>query len=168
METLITTVILAKGTAVNPAQAVEFESVTALRAFSGVLFNAHSEASRLQSAVSLVHEAAHMALFAYSPKEGVVTNSPTERYVSPLRTDPRPLEGIFHQSFVLARMMYGLGLLRESTDASAEESDFASNFINCSVPRFNDAVETLNRHARLTPQGAKALEASKHFVNSLG
>jgi len=168
MEALVSTVILARGTVVDQAEPAEFESVTALRAFSGVLFNAHSEASSLQCAISLIHESAHMALFAYSPSEGVVTNPPTERYTSPLRTDARPVEGIFHQSFVLARMIYGMDMLRSAPEATAARCDFADSFVVYNIPRFNDAVETLHKHASLTPQGAKALEASRDFVKSLG
>ncbi|MBL6431916.1 MAG: hypothetical protein HPM95_15385 [Alphaproteobacteria bacterium] len=51
-----------------------------------------------------MHEAAHGTLFAMSPVEFYVFNPENERYSSPLRLDPRPLDGIYHATFVLARM----------------------------------------------------------------
>lgn len=167
MDALINTVILAKGIQVAGDEPGEFESVTALRAFGAILFNADSTASRLQCVVSLIHEHAHTVLFAHSPNEGVVTNSPDERYTSPLRSDARPVEGIFHQSFVLARMIYGMDLLRKSDSVSPHQADFANEFIDFNVPRFSDAVETLNRHAKFTPQGLDAIGSSIAYVDTL-
>ncbi len=168
MEALVSTVILATGVQVVGDEPREFESVTALRAFGAVLFNADSVASRLQCVVSLIHEHAHMVLFAHSPNEGVVTNSPDERYVSPLRSDARPVEGIFHQSFVLARMIYGMNLLRKLDTASQHQHDFADEFIAQNVPRFMDAFETLHQHARFTSQGLDVLNSSKAYMDTLG
>lgn len=168
MEALVSTVILATGIQVAGDEPGEFESVTALRAFGAVLFNADSTASRLQCVVSLIHEHAHMVLFAHSPNEGVVTNSPDERYVSPLRCDARPVEGIFHQSFVLARMIYGMNLLRKLDTVSQHQRDFADEFIAHNVPRFMDAFDTLHRHAQFTPQGLDVIESSKAYMDTLG
>ena len=117
--------------------------------------------------MSLIHEHAHTVLFAHSPNEGVVSNHPDERYVSPLRSDARPMEGIFHQSFVLARMIYGMDLLRKSQSASQYELDFADMFIAYNVPRYNDAVESLHKHARFTPEGLEAMESSQAYVATL-
>ncbi|MEO9877662.1 MAG: HEXXH motif-containing putative peptide modification protein [Anderseniella sp.] len=167
MDALVNTVILATGIQVAGDEPGEFESVTALRAFGAVLFNADSTATRLQCVVSLIHEHAHMVLFAHSPNEGVVTNSPDERYVSPLRSDARPVEGIFHQSFVLARMIYGMDLLRKSDTVSQHQHDFANEFIGHNVPRFTDAVETLHRHARFTPQGLDVIRSSEAYIDAL-
>lgn len=168
MDALVTGVILANGIQVAGDEPGEFESVTALRAFGAVLFNAESTASRLQCAVSLIHEHAHLVLFAHSPNEGVVSNSRDERYVSPLRSDARPVEGIFHQSFVLARMIYGMDRLRNWDAASQYQRDFADEFIAHNVPRFNDAAETLHEHARFTPQGLEALGSSEAYIATLG
>jgi HEXXH motif-containing protein len=167
MSELVTTVFLARGIPACEDAAGEFESVSALRAFGGVLFNAESMASRLQCAVSLIHEHAHVALFAISPKEGVVTNGRDERYTSPLRSEPRPVEGIFHQCFVLARMLYGMDLLRGSDRSDRDEVSFAEAFIAYNVPRFNDAVETLQQHAQFTPEGEAVFKASRAYVSNL-
>lgn len=168
MRELITTVIIARGIALNDSSTGQvFESSTALRAFGGVLLNADYAGSVVAAATTLIHEEAHTLLFALSPNEGVVLNPDSERYSSPLREDPRPLEGIFHQTFVLARMIYGMDLLRSSAGASPTECDFACGFMQQNMPRFEDAVTTVRCHARLTDAGEMALRAAENHMATI-
>lgn len=62
----------------------------------------------------LVHEIAHLQLYVLSMKDVLVLNSPDERFPAPLRTDPRPMFGNFHATFVLARMLRIFRRLAES------------------------------------------------------
>ena len=167
MKELLTTVIITRGVARSSAAADQlFESSTALRAFGGMLLNAAYAGSVVEAATVLIHETAHTALFALSPKEGVVLNPESERYSSPLREEPRPLEGIFHQVFVLARMIYGMELLRSANGSSQAECDLASEFIEYNVPRFRDAVATVHHHAQLTDAGHMALAAAENYMET--
>ncbi len=165
MRELVTTIIIAHGTALNdtcPPQV--FETSTALRAFGGVLLNADYSGSVLDAVTSLIHEEAHTVLFAVSPNDGVVENPDNERYSSPLREGLRPLEGIFHQAFVVARMIYGMNLLRSSTGASQTECDFACGFVRSNIPCFEDAATTIRRHARLTDAGEMVFQAAENHM----
>jgi hypothetical protein len=44
----------------------------------------------------LAHESSHNLLFGFSADESLVENSPEELFPSPLRMDPRPMDGICH------------------------------------------------------------------------
>ena len=52
----------------------------------------------------IVHEASHGDLNMLLATDAMFTNPPEETYMSPLRPDPRPMFGVFHQLFVLMRL----------------------------------------------------------------
>lgn len=53
----------------------------------------------------IVHELSHIRLFALAFFDELVLNPREEcKYEAPIRDDPRPMYGVFHASFVLARM----------------------------------------------------------------
>jgi HEXXH motif-containing protein len=54
----------------------------------------------------LTHEAAHSLLLGYTLGAPLVESDPAERFSSPLREDLRPMDGIVHATYVLARMHY--------------------------------------------------------------
>ena len=166
LDELVTTVILARGVAAKDESELmaPFEGASALRAFGAIMLDGQPDQSVVDCAASLMHEAAHIALFALSPMEGVVTNTDDERHESPLRTDARPLEGVFHATFVLARMVYGMESLLSSGYLSPAERDVAIDIVTASRPLFFDGVETLRRHGKFTRAGAAALGAAESYM----
>ena len=52
----------------------------------------------------IIHEASHIHLNCLMVDDPLILNLPTERYISPLRPDPRPMLGVFHATFVSARI----------------------------------------------------------------
>jgi len=168
LDELVTTVILARGVAANDESELmaPFEGASALRAFGAIMLDGQPDQTLVDCAASLIHEESHIALFALSPMEGVVTNADDERHESPLRTDSRPLEGVFHATFVLARMVYGMESLLSSGCLSGSESDVAADIINASRPLFFDGLKTLRRHGKFTPDGAAALEAAESYMGA--
>lgn len=156
-----------KPTEINEDPESSFDGASALRAFGSVLQNVSLQNSVFDRALSLVHETSHHVLFAHSPKDGVVTNSPEELYSSPLRVDPRPMEGIHHATFVLARMALVAKLLLESGLLSKQDNELARETIADSRTLFADGMETLDQHAAYTPPGAQAIAEAQAFMASL-
>lgn len=74
--------------------------------WGAMILNSARQQTRPQMAESLAHEAAHATLLGCTLGEPMVRNDPALRYRSPLRADPRPMDGLVHASFVLARMMW--------------------------------------------------------------
>ncbi|MCC5611945.1 hypothetical protein LC612_35740 [Nostoc sp. CHAB 5834] len=58
----------------------------------------------LQLAEELIHESSHVRLNVSHALEPLFVNDNSEIYTSPLRFDPRPMFGVFHQMFVLCRL----------------------------------------------------------------
>jgi len=166
LEEVITTVILARGvpTGDTSTSVAPFEGASALRAFGAIVLDVRPDPSVVNCATSLIHEEAHSTLYALSPMEGVVTNADDERHSSPLRDDPRPLEGIFHATFVIARIIYAMETMLDSGGLSSEDQRVAVENLEDSRPLFFDGLATLRRHANLTPAGDAALEAAETYM----
>lgn len=166
LEELVTTVILAHRGSLrdDPSLIGPFAGASALRSFGAVLVDVEPDLTIINCAVTLIHEAAHHALFAFAPMESVVTNKDNERYSSPLRDDMRPLEGIFHATFVIARIIYGLEAMLSSGRLSAAEERLAAEALDFHRPLFFEGVEKVHRHGKLTPSGEIALEATESYM----
>ncbi len=166
LEELVTTIILARRVPIETTSRLlpPFEGASALRSFGAILLDVESDQTDMHCAITFIHEEAHQALFAFSPMESVVTNEYDERYPHPLRDDPRPLEGIFHATFVLARIVYGMEAMLSSGRLSSAEKSLAATISKTNQPLFFEALETVRRHGKLTPQGEAALEVTESYM----
>lgn len=166
IEELATTVILARGIlkADEEAPIEPFQGASALRAFGAIMFDATPDPTLVECAAYLVHEQAHNVLFALSPMDGVVTNPDAERFTSPLRDDPRPLEGIHHATFVLARIVYAMQAMIDSGLLEAADRALAAEIAATNRPLFFDGLETLRRHGDMTEPGEAALGAAETYM----
>jgi HEXXH motif-containing protein len=70
--------------------------------------------NRVEIAEAIVHETSHTLLFGLGMGKPLVENADEDRFPSPLRTDLRPMDGVVHASFVLARMHYTVTRLLRS------------------------------------------------------
>jgi HEXXH motif-containing protein len=111
-----------------------------------------------------VHEAAHTLLTALAVEEPLVKNPRGARYRSPVRTDPRPMEGIYHATFVLARTCWfhraavaneGLPqvLRKQAEQAAGQDSRY-----------FLDGFATLMAQAKLSGLGRALIDDAARFV----
>ena len=79
-------------------------SATCARTFGAIFVSTEETAEALRMFEVLVHESAHHAL---SLRERFTTfvDNPDDTASHPLRPDPRPLHGVLHAAFVLARLV---------------------------------------------------------------
>ncbi len=126
------------------------EGVTSPRFFGNVYLRlAHPEEDPfLFYFEHLIHEASHLHLYAMMGEDPLVLNEESERFPSPLRADLRPMSGLFHAEFVLARIVRGL---RKLCATSVNEG--AALQLKHSEKLFRDGYETVDRYAKLTESG---------------
>ncbi|MFI4933216.1 MAG: aKG-HExxH-type peptide beta-hydroxylase [Caulobacterales bacterium] len=132
------------------------------------ILNADRLCDRLTTAVSLAHETAHTYLFGLARGGRLVDNDDDERHASPLRREPRPMEGVAHATFVLARMIYVLEALIGSGRLRPEEVPQAHNQLRHSQEAFDDGLATVLAHARFTPAGAAAFAQVQRYMHARG
>lgn len=107
---------------------VRAEGVTSfshLETHGAIFINADRLLDPRGFAEELVHEASHVRLNAAAALTSVVEAHHAEaRYKTPLRKDPRPFIGAFHQMFVLARL-YGFWSRAERLEPTSSRARVA-------------------------------------------
>ncbi len=125
-----------------------------------------SQPDRLALAEALVHESAHMLLFGFTLGAPLVTNPPQERHASPLRQDARPMDGVVHAAYVLARITLFYTQLLQSGFLSAQEASTAAAAITQCRRQFGQADTVIARDASFTEPGAAAFNAARSWMHA--
>jgi HEXXH motif-containing protein len=159
----ISEIIFAHGSA--GADGYTFDGASSLEYWGAIALNTAVKKTDIQVFEMLAHECGHNILFALSPEEFFVYNTDDERHPSPLREDPRPLDGIYHATFVTARMHYAIARLAEPGDLSSEEGEEAVKLLALYRSHFDAGYGVLEQHARYTPTGARIMADTKAYMD---
>lgn len=128
----------------------------------GALFiNASAYDSDVATIEAIAHESGHSLLFGLAIDEPLVLNDDRELFPSPLRNDPRPMDGIYHAAYVSARMHWAMSELLKSGKLGDEETLLATTHLDANQRNFWTGYATVIRHARLS-ETARLLLASAH------
>lgn len=142
-----------------------FDGCSSLERWGAMLLNMEVEKSDLDLAVTIVHEGAHISLFGKAPINFHVENdNETERYPSPLRDDPRPMDGIYHATFVLARMVYAMREVMDNPSAPASLREEAARRVEVDTKLFFEGYAVVQANARFTPEGAAIMRDTYAYM----
>jgi HEXXH motif-containing protein len=135
----------------------------------GALFlNPARPKSDIELIESLAHESAHSLLFGFAIDDALVENPDDERFESPLRDDPRPMDGIFHATFVSARMHYAMATMAASGLLSEEEAALARAAMERDRRAFYDGLATVDAKGRLTRRGKGLIAGARDYMAGVG
>ena len=159
---LLRTILLA-----TPAPSIApFDGSSTFFNWGATLINADIRRNPIEVVDLLVHESSHLLLFAFSSQSALTKNAGTERYSSPVRSDPRPIDGIFHACFVTTRVRLAMKRLIGSGRLSAEEMAAARRSLVHNGHAAQESLDLLKRHAELTSAGEVILaELDKYWVH---
>ena len=146
--------------AANAGNGPDFGGATTFYLWGASVLNIEGAADPLALAEALVHEAAHTRLLGDSLGRPLATNPAEERYASPLRPDPRPMEGIVHANYVVARLHYLAGKLFEGSERTKRQAENRARFLA--------GDEIIMRHAALTPTGTAIYAATRDYMMAAG
>ncbi len=141
------------------AGAAQFGGAATFFLWGALVVNPAMNPDRLTLAESLVHESGHALLFGLAHAEPLVLNAPDEVFASPLRADPRPMEGLVHATYVCARMARFMELVQARCDLSSAEREKAQTMAHESRKFFSAGMETVRAHARFSPVGRAVFES---------
>jgi HEXXH motif-containing protein len=113
----------------------------------------------------LVHEITHGLLFGLSCGDPLVLNSPAESYPAPLRTDRRPMDGIYHATLVCARLAEFDRAWLDSGRMTRGTSDSVKRSADDSVERFRRGVSVIDEHGKLSERARMLLDRSRHALS---
>lgn len=137
-----------------------FGGVTSLMVWGGSFVNVEVYKSRWDAAQFLVHEITHSLLFGLSCDELLVLNSANEHYKSPLRTDLRPMDGIFHATMVCARLAAFNRDWANSGFVDLGDRDRCEKAAVSNAERFRDGVAVIRQHGELSELGRRLVDQS--------
>jgi hypothetical protein len=133
----------------------------------GALFlNGDFHADRVAVAEVLAHESAHSLLFGFCTEHPLVENDDDDLYVSPLRIDERPMDGIYHATFVSARMHWTMTQLANWAGLSVEEQDSARDAAASDARNFASGYGVVAEYGRLTALGEGLMAGAKAYMDS--
>lgn len=123
-------------------------------------------ASRVEIAESLVHESAHALLFGFGMGKPLVENQEEELYSSPLRGDLRPMDGVVHATYVLARMHYTVTRLLQSGLLTKEEERVAPEAKERHAGHYAKGLAVIDSYASWAPAGEAAFTSARAYMSA--
>ena len=142
----------------------DFDGASTYMCWGAVVLNAAPGKTRIGLLETVIHESSHNLLFGLSMDEALVEDC-EDRFPSPLRADPRPLDGIFHATFVSARMAAFLKGLARRVQISATETEELEQRIRVDLSNTRDGLKVLKQSA-LTDLGNSIMNDIDAFANA--
>ena len=152
----------------SEAGGLAFHGASTFYLWGSLFLNARMHLDRVSMAEGLAHEAAHSLLLGYSFGAPLVDNDISERFASPLREDPRPMDGIVHATYVLARMHYCIEQLLASPALNAAERDRLEAAKLRRRFDYLQGLEVVLARARFTPVGRALFEGAQAYMAAAG
>jgi HEXXH motif-containing protein len=114
----------------------------------------------------IAHESAHSLLFGFCAYEPLTRNDEDARYSSPLRPDPRPMDGIYHATFVSARMYWVMDRMLQAGVIEPERRDAVRAARDLDKRNFEAGLSVVRQHADLTDLGRNIMDGAEHYMAS--
>ena len=163
IRSLVREVVLASSPDGAPLQ---FDGASAYQLWGLLFLNPKFHPTPVAVAEVLAHESAHSLLFGFTFDEPLVFNDDEERYTSPLRPDPRPMDGIYHATYVSARMHWAMTRLAASPLADEEMRAAALKAAAADMENFEKGHEIVARHGRLSATGEALMREALAYMSA--
>ena len=142
----------------------EFDGASHYQFWGLLMLNPKNHKTPLACVEVLAHEASHSLLFGLTIEEPLVFNTDDELYESPLRSDPRPMDGIYHATYVSARMAWAMERMADAL--YGDERDWALDAARRDRENFAKGIGTVQRYGRLSDTGSAIMAAAQEAMAS--
>ena len=161
-DALVSQVILVTG---DPHATYQFDGGSSYMLWGGLFLNAESHETDVALIEVMAHESAHILLFGYACDEALVNNDDDALYASPLRVDRRPMDGIYHATYVSARMHWAMSRLIASGVLDDDARHHAEQARAADMKNFEAGYSVVERHGDLTATGAAVMAAARDYMD---
>jgi HEXXH motif-containing protein len=141
-----------------------FDGGSHYQLWNALFLNLDLQRTRVGLAEVVAHECAHSLLFGYTIDEPLTCNGDAALYSSPLRHDKRPMDGIYHATFVSARMAWLLEQLIASGQLDAAEREEAEIALARDCVNFEEGNSIILEHGLLSTTGLQVLAGARDFM----
>ena len=145
----------------------QFDGGSSYLLWGALFLNATSHETEVAMVEVMAHESAHILLYACAADEALVNNPDEELFASPLRVDPRPMDGIYHATFVSARMHWALAELIRSGRLDDAALAAAHKAQHENVSNFWAGHDVVARHGQLTGTGSQVMQTAFSYMTSV-
>jgi hypothetical protein len=159
---LVLEIVLAAGT--EDPKRMTFDGASAFMLWGAIMINANRRDGAVGMVQMLAHESAHDLLFGFCAEGPLVENSPEELFPSPLRVDLRPMEGIYHATFVTARMYRAVKQMIDRGILPVPLKEQALKDLKENARLFQKGITTVNQHAKFTAHGAALMQGASDYM----
>lgn len=150
----------------DPDKYYQFDGGSHYQLWGALFLNARFHQDRIAVAEVLAHEAAHSLLFGFCTDEPLVTNPDDEVYASPLRVDERPMDGIYHATYVSARMHWAMTQIAGSGVITEDERTHALSCASRDMKSFYDGLAVVEAHGETTALGKALMANAKAYMDA--
>jgi hypothetical protein len=161
IRSLLEEVVFANGDADDK---ITFHGISSFCLWGAIVMNAEGHKTPLEVLQTIAHESSHMHLFGVALNSPLVLNDDDERYKSPLRFDPRPMDGIYHAVYVSARMHYALTRVLSSGVLSPTQIEEARAACLIHVKSFREGLATVQAEGTLSELGHDLMSQAKSYM----
>jgi len=151
----------------DPAANMQVDGGSHYQLWGALFLNASFHQTDAAMFEVIAHESAHSLLFGLCRDEMLVDNDDEPRYRSPLRSDLRPMSGIYHATFVSARMHWSMSRLLASGVAPVDSHGAILAARDDDLRNFNAGLAVIDAHARLTTLGRELMDGARHYMASV-
>jgi HEXXH motif-containing protein len=166
IRTLLREIVIAAGP--EDPLAPTFDGASTYMLWGAILLNARGQSNVLDTAQALAHESGHNILFGLCSDGPLVDNPDDDLFSSPLRTDARPMDGVVHATYVVARMHQVMSRLLASGVLDSAQAESARKDIDAHERNFATGDTVVREGARLTAVGEAAIGAARAYMAQVG
>jgi len=136
----------------DPASEIRLGGGSSLFLPGVLVLNIAQASSPCELLASLVHEAAHVQLNSLCQHEPLALNAADECYRSPLRQDPRPMEGVLHAGYVCAVVADTMSDVANHSECGHLREEAMALAVSHVAP-LSETLAIINTHAKLSAHG---------------
>lgn len=150
----------------DPDREMQFDGGSHFQLWGALFLNADFHQTEQAIVEVVAHESAHSLLFGFCTEEPLVFNDDEDLFPSPLRRDLRPMDGIYHATFVSARMHWAMSRLVESGALTKEGEAEAIAALEADRQNFEAGYEVVSTHGDLSATGAGLMDGARAYMDS--
>ncbi|MEH6552273.1 MAG: HEXXH motif-containing putative peptide modification protein [Pseudomonadales bacterium] len=147
--------------------AVRFDGASSYQLWGALALSVEDPKSDLEMMETLAHESAHSFLFGMTIDEPLVKNPDDQLYASPLRVDLRPMDGIYHATYVSARMHYAMWQAYDSNVLNSSQIKECAGYLQASLKAFQNGWSVVEEHGDLSDTGAELMSHASDYMQSM-
>jgi hypothetical protein len=160
---LVREVVLAD---VDERGCISFDGASSFTLWGALMLNVRTQQTPLEMVQALAHESGHSLLFGLCTDGSLVIGEDPARHASPLRSDPRPMDGIVHATFVSARMHRAVATLLEANALPLDSREAAHDALAAHADNCEQGLRTIESQADLTALGQTVCEDVQRYLSA--